>query len=157
MSSRVVLSAVLGAVLLQLGCASTSSLPVPDLSSLRGTEWQLLSIQSMDDAQGTLRVSDPSRFLMRLEADGRALLRLDCNRAFGQWRSEPDRAESGSFQFSQMGSTKALCPPPHLDERIARDLSFVRGFRRIDGHLYLSLMADAAIYEWAPVAEARQP
>jgi hypothetical protein len=43
-----------------------------------------------------------------------------------------------------------MCPPPHLDERVARDLAHVRSYLLKDGKLYLSLMADGGIYEWAP-------
>ncbi len=38
--------------------------------SLAGTEWQLLSIQSMEDAQGTTRIPHPERFTVRFGADG---------------------------------------------------------------------------------------
>lgn len=141
--------AALACALWLAGCAMPP--PQADLAPLGGTSWQLVAIQSMDDAQGTLRIAEAPRFTLRLEADGRALLQLDCNRAFGAWSAQPAQAEAGSFRFTGMASTKALCAPPHLDERIARDLEHVRGFRRIDGRLYLALMADAAIYEWAPV------
>jgi len=50
---------------------------------LAGTSWQLLAIQSMDDAQGTTRVHEPGRFTLEFGRDGRAALRLDCNRGNG--------------------------------------------------------------------------
>lgn len=38
---------------------------------LAGTEWRLVEFQSMDDAVGTVRPSDPSLYTMRLNGDGR--------------------------------------------------------------------------------------
>ena len=126
----------------------------PRSPSLAGTIWQLTAIQSMDDAQGTTRIADPARFTLRLDADGRASLRLDCNRGTGTWKATPSaNGASGQLQFGPIAATRALCPPPHLDERVARDLAYVRSYLLKDGKLFLSLMADGGIYEWHPARE----
>jgi heat shock protein HslJ len=122
---------------------------------LAGSAWELVSIQSMDDAQGTLRIADPAAFTLQLGADGRAALKLDCNRGSASWKATPAAdGNSGQFAFGPLAGTRALCPPPHLDERIVRDLDYVRGYLLRDGNLYLSLMADGGIYEWRPHASA---
>ncbi len=143
---RSVRLAVSAALLLAItGCATTSA-------PLAGTEWQLVHFQSMDDAIGTIRPADPAQFTMRLNADGTVNLRLDCNRANGSWSAESSGdGDSGSFSFGRLAVTRALCPPPNLDERIARDSEYVRTFLLRDGRLHLSLMADAGIYTWEPV------
>ena len=125
------------------GCATTSA-------PLAGTDWQLVHFQSMDDAIGTIRPADPSLFTMRLNADGTVNMRLDCNRANGTWSAEGG-GDSGSFSFGRLAVTRALCAPPNLDERIARDSEYVRTFLLRDGRLHLSLMADAGIYTWEPL------
>jgi len=123
-------------------------------ASLAGTSWALHAIQSMDDAQGTTRISDPQRFTLRLGDDGRATLRLDCNRGTGTWQATPSAdGASGQLQFGPIAATRALCPPPHLDERVARDLAYVRSYLLKDGKLFLSLMADGGIYEWHPARD----
>jgi len=38
-----------------------------------------------------------------------------------------------------------------FDQRIARDLGYVRSYLLKDGKLYLSLMADGGVYEWQPL------
>jgi heat shock protein HslJ len=132
------------------GCASS---PLTSFS-LAGTSWQLVAIQSMDDAQGTTRIADPQRFTLRLGDDGRAAMRLDCNRGAGTWQATPSAdGASGQLQFGPIAATRALCPPPHLDERVARDLAYVRSYLLKDGKLFLSLMADGGIYEWHPARD----
>ncbi|EXI70689.1 MAG: META domain protein [Candidatus Accumulibacter sp. SK-11] len=122
-----------------------------DGSPLAGTSWQLHAIQSMDDAQGTTKVAEPSHFTLEFGRDGRAALRLDCNRGSGDYKVAPaGDGSSGSLTFGPVATTRALCPPPHLDQRVARDLAHVRSYLLKDGKLYLSLMADGGIYEWAP-------
>lgn len=122
---------------------------------LAGSAWELMAIQSMDDAQGTLRIADPAAFTLQLGADGRAALKLDCNRGTASWLATPaGDGNSGQFGFGPVAGTRGLCPPPHLDERIVRDLGYVRGYLLRDGNLYVSLMADGGIYEWRPSAAA---
>ncbi len=123
-------------------------------SPLAGTDWQLHTIQSMDDAQGTTKIADPSKFTVHFGADGRANFQLDCNRGMGDWKVESAGAESGKLTFGPIAATRALCPPPHVDERVARDMAYVRSYLLKDGKLFMSLMADGGIYEWAPLKAA---
>lgn len=121
--------------------------------SLAGTEWHLVQIQSMDNT-GTVSPHDPSLYTMSLGADGMVAMRLNCNSANGTWSSEPsDDESSGRFEFGPLAATRALCPPPSLDERIMADAEFVRSYLLQDGRLHLSLMADGGIYVWEPQAE----
>jgi len=122
---------------------------------LAGTEWQLVSFQSMDDAIGTVRPQNPALFTMRLNRDGSVAMRLDCNRANGTWTVEPGSdTMSGRFEFGPLAATRAMCPPPNLDERILAHAGFIRGYLLRGGRLHLSLMADGGIYTWEPFARA---
>lgn len=118
---------------------------------LSGTRWRLLEIQSMDDAIGSVQPADPSRFTMLLKRDGTVEMNLDCNRAHGSWSADggPESA-SGHFEFGPLAATRALCPPPNLDERVLAQAGYVRSFLLKDGRLYLSLMADGGILAWEP-------
>jgi heat shock protein HslJ len=119
---------------------------------LTDTQWRLVEIQSMDDAVGTTRPDDPARYTMRLNGDGTVAMRLNCNSAKGSWSAEagPDPS-SGHFTFGPLASTKALCPPPSLDEQILSQAQYVRSYLLKDGRLYLTLMADGGIYAWEPL------
>jgi len=118
---------------------------------LAGTGWRLVEFQSMDDATGTVRPDDPSLYTMRLNSDGTVTMRLNCNRASGTWSAEPSgNGASGRFEFGPLAGTRALCPPPSLDESIAAQAKFIRSYLLKDGRLYLSLMVDGGIYAWEP-------
>ena len=120
-------------------------------SPFAGTNWRLVYFQSMDDAIGTLRPDDPSRYTMRLKGDGTVTMRLNCNRASGTWSVKPSGSgDSGRFEFGALATTRALCPPPSLDAKIAAHAQYIRSYLIQDGRLYLSLMADGGIYAWEP-------
>ena len=124
-------------------------------SPLADTQWRLVEFQSMDDAQGTTRPSDPSLYTMHLKSDGTVTMRLNCNRAMGTWSAKPGvDAASGRFEFGPLAMTRALCPPPSMDESIAAQAQFIRSYLLKDGRLYLSLMADGGIYAWEPDTDA---
>jgi len=135
-----------------------ASLPAVSFATgleLAGTSWQLLTIQSMDDARGTTHTIEPSHFTLAFGRDGRVALRLDCNHGNGDYKAiATSGASSGSLIIGPVMMTRAMCPPPHLDQRVARDLPHVRSYLLRDGNLYLSLKADGGVYEWAPLQAA---
>lgn len=134
-------------VMLTAACATTPNKPAS--FEFTNTSWQLVTFQSMDDQQGTTRIDDPARFTITFNSDGSASLRLDCNRGTGSWQSTPSTSgNSGTLKFGPIAATRALCPPPHFDEKLARDLGHVRSYFIKGNRLYMSLMADAGIYEW---------
>lgn len=120
-------------------------------AALAGSSWELVAIQSMDDAQGTTRIAKPETFTVSFAADGRADLRIDCNRGNTSWKANPSAdSASGTFEFGPLATTKKMCPPGSLDQKLIRDLPSVRSYLIKNGKLYLSLMADGGIYEWQP-------
>ena len=132
--------------------SDTPSLPV----ALAGTQWQLVEFRSMDDS--TEQPQDTARYTMNLGADGTVAMQLNCNRGTGTWSAEagPGDAsdvETGSFAFGPLGVTRALCPPPSMDEKIARDAEYIRGYHLRGDTLSLSLMADGGIYRWVALAD----
>lgn len=136
-----------------LATACESTRPKPRSHPLLGTAWELVSIGSTDDAQGRIPIALPARFTLRFGPDRRVMLRLDCNRGVGSWRARAAAADSGTLNFGLIAITRARCEPPHLDERVARDLAQVRSYQLKEGRLYLSLIADGGIYEWRPAKD----
>jgi heat shock protein HslJ len=134
--------------ILLAGIATSSCHLARSPDPLAGTTWRLVAIQSMDDAVGTKRPADPSRYTMRLDADGIMTLRLDCNRATSTWSAEPGGDSSGRFEFGPLAATRAICLPPTMGEELAAQAKFVRSYVLKDERLYLGLMADGGIWAW---------
>jgi heat shock protein HslJ len=118
---------------------------------LKGTKWRLVKFTSMDDATGIKRPSDPSLYSMTLKRDGSVHMHLNCNYANGTWSATPSSdGMSGQFTFGPLAVTRAMCPPPSMDQHIVSQAQYIRGYLLKDGKLHLSLMADGGIYTWEP-------
>jgi para-nitrobenzyl esterase len=143
------------------GCSTSEETPPPSPKAsgdieqppaeeaLVGRTWRLVAIQSMDDTTYAPAPEDRSRYSLRLNADGSANLRVDCNRAVGPWTSE----SAGKLRFGMMAATKALCPPDSLHDRYLAQFEWVRSYVMKGGHLFLATMADGSIIEFEPVAD----
>lgn len=135
-SSRVLLSGLV------LACATSTDMSRVALS---GTSWRLVEFQGGDGA--VLLPDDREKYRLAFGQDGRVSVRVDCNRGSGAWRSDgPNHLELGPLAL-----TRAMCPPGSMHDRVVRDWEYVRSYVLEDGHLFLSLMADAGIYEYEPV------
>jgi para-nitrobenzyl esterase len=99
----------------------------------------------MDDK--TLKPDDPAKYTIAFHTDGKANIRVDCNRGQTTWKSE----EQAQLEFGPLALTRAMCPPGSLHDRFVKDLPYVRSYVLKNGKLYLSLMADGGIYEFEPV------
>jgi para-nitrobenzyl esterase len=121
--------------------------------ALPGTNWRLVELRSPDQAIGTVRPADPSRYTLAFDTEGNAFLRLDCNRGRGRVTITPDRPEMGRLQFGAVAATRALCPPESLGPRLEREIGAVRSYAiQPDGRLRLELFADGGQQIWERAA-----
>jgi len=122
--------------------------PQSTARALGGTSWQLVKFQGSDGQ--TLTPDDKAKYIIAFGADGNVSVRIDCNRGRGTWRSSgPNRLEFGPLVL-----TRAMCPPAPLNDRVPRDWMYVRSYIFKNRHLFLSLMADAGIYEFEPIGSS---
>ena len=135
---------MLGMGLLLLGAGAAVAQPA---SPLAGTSWELVELRSPEDSIGIVRVEDPSRYTLAFGADGAAVLRLDCNRGRGSWRS----AEPYRLEFGAIAMTRAMCAPGSLESRVARELPWVRVFAIQGDTLRIELFADGGQQIWRRV------
>lgn len=126
--------------------AATSQQPRSAGPPLAGTSWRLVRFQGGDGA--VLTPDDGSKYTIGFDKTGNLSARIDCNRGRGTWAS----SGPGALQLSPLALTRAMCPPGSLHDQMARQWSNIRSYVMKDGHLFLSLMADGGIYEFAPVA-----
>jgi heat shock protein HslJ len=135
--------AIGGVLLVAMGCGSPREKAVT-AGGLAGTKWQLVSFKGGDET--VLTPDDPAKYTLSFESDGRLAARIDCNRGSGTWKS----AAAPQLELGPMALTRAMCPPGSLHDQLVKQLPFVRSYVLRDGHLFLSLMADGGIYEFAP-------
>ena len=143
------------AALALAACASAAP-TAPEPASpkpLAATAWRLVELVSSDDAIGTVRPDDQSKYLMTFAPDGTVSLQLDCNRGRGTWSATATDASHGQATFGQIGMTRAMCPKGSLDTRIARELPYVRSYVLDGGRLVLNMMADGGSLVWRPSPE----
>jgi para-nitrobenzyl esterase len=123
--------------------AMARQFPTSHATALEGTSWQLVRFQDGDDDK-TLALGDRAKYTIAFANGGQVTMRLDCNRGTGTWKSP----EPGQLQFGPLATTRALCPPGSLYDRLVQDMEHVRSYVLKGGRLYLSLMADGGIYEF---------
>jgi heat shock protein HslJ len=123
---------------------------------LSGTSWRLLKIESMAPAeQPDTVIDDPDRYTVEFGPDGRAAMRLDCNRGSATFQTQAAAPDSGSLTFGPIGVTRMFCPQPSADAQVGAALGRVRSYLLADGRLYLSLEADSGIMHFEPAAPAQ--
>jgi heat shock protein HslJ len=117
LTALVVASTAAAAVACSSGSNSPEAKSTPP--ALPGTTWQLVSLQSMDDAQGTTSV-DPTKFTVTFDKNGTdAFFQLDCNRGKGTYKLHPAATAPRARSSSAIASTMMMCPQPSLDGRWA--------------------------------------
>ncbi|HKQ97319.1 MAG TPA: META domain-containing protein, partial [Candidatus Polarisedimenticolia bacterium] len=125
--------------------AAAASTAQADPTGLGGTTWKMVRFQGGDDTIVT--PDDPAKYTLQFGDDGGVWVRFDCNRGRGAWKS----VAAGALELGPLALTRAMCPPGSLHDRLVKDWGFVRSYVLKDGHLFLSLMADAGIYEFEPL------
>jgi para-nitrobenzyl esterase len=113
-------------------------------SELIGISWKLVKIAYSDDT--IYKPDDPMKYTLTFEDEGQVAVRIDCNRGYGTWKS----SAPGQLEFGPMTTTQTMCPPGSLYGLMVRDLPNFKSYVLKDGKLFLSLRADAGIYEFQP-------
>jgi heat shock protein HslJ len=88
-------------------------------SSIMEVTWKLQTIELAGSA--AITVPNPDEYTLRLEDDGRANVRADCNTCSGSYT-----LNGSALSFSNMACTLIACAPPSLDTNYAQALQNVR-------------------------------
>jgi para-nitrobenzyl esterase len=136
------LSIVAGSVTTGVAQRNSSS------DDLGDTSWQLVKFQDSDGS--TLVPADRSKYTITFGSNGRATVRVDCNRGGGSWKYKGPN----QIQFGAMSISRAKCGAGSLHDRIVRDGAAVRNYVIKDGRLFLSLLEDGGTYELEPLARS---
>jgi len=98
---------------------------------LVGTSWEWSAHVAADGSMTA--IDDPDRYTLAFLEDGKIALRVDCNRAFGNWSA------AEGLLLEVLGMTRAACPPDSLADDYAAYLADVVNGEIIDGELVLTL------------------
>jgi len=112
---------------------------------LSATPWQLVRFEGGDGRVTT--PNDRSKYTISFGTDGQLSVRLDCNRGNGNWTSNG----ANQISFGPLALTRAQCPRGSMHDMMVRHWPYVRTYTMRNGHLFLSLQADAGIYEFEPM------
>lgn len=115
-------------------------------STLQGTTWQLVKFLGGDGK--ILKPDDRAKYTIEFADTGRVNVRIDCNRGRATWKAA---GASGPIELGPLGLTRAKCPAGSMHDQIVRLWGYIRSYVIKDGHLFLSLMADAGSYEFEPM------
>ena len=91
---------VLFAALL-VSCGGSPTTP----SGVTGVQWSLVSLEAAGSAP--LSIAQPTRYTLRLEADGRASVGADCNGCGGRYR-----LAGSALSMGRLACTLIFCAPP---------------------------------------------
>jgi heat shock protein HslJ len=118
-------------------------------AGLVGSAWNLVSFTSLRNTVGDLKPAQSDQFQLEFGQDGKAAFRFDCNRGTGSWQADASSAPSGNLRFRQVATTRALCPPQPMGDRLPWDIELVRSYRLVGDRLYLTLLNEDGFYEWS--------
>jgi len=133
---------VLATLFLASSCAQVG--PQDTSQGLGGTSWQVVRFQGGDGK--VIIPGDMTLYTLSFEKDGYVVMRIDCNRGRGSWKSDG----KGQIEFGPMALTRALCPQGSMHDQVVKQLPHIRSYVIRNGRLFLSLMADGGTYELAP-------
>ena len=74
-------------------------------SDVTGVQWSLVSIEAAGAAP--ISIGQPTRYTLRLEADGQASVGADCNGCGGRYR-----LNGSTLSMGQLACTLIFCAPP---------------------------------------------
>lgn len=130
--------------LIIVGCVGTGQSIAPtrgyDPQAVIGKTWQW---QSTITAVEKIKVAQPESYTLRLNENGRAELRFDCNRGGGAYQ-----ISEGKLSFGPMMSTRMACPEGSLDATYMQQLQGVNQFFVEGDSLYLELPAESGIMQF---------
>ncbi len=113
---------------------------------LLNTAWQWIGFT--DPSSGPLEIPNPENYLLHLQADGRFLVKADCNNGSGVYT-----VDGSSISFVLGPLTRAYCGDESWDARFLQNLEASALWFTESGDLYFDLIYDSGTMQFTPSAE----
>jgi heat shock protein HslJ len=114
-------------------------------SPLAGSRWELVEFRGADGK--VEKPTDPTKYVLELIVGGRLAMQLDCNRATGRWQARSTGPGGGAITLNAPAMTRAMCPGPSWDTRLAADLASAQTYTLEADRLTVTLENHTA-YIW---------
>jgi heat shock protein HslJ len=88
--------------------------------------------------------TDPDRYTITMQLDGRVNIRADCNRGGGTYTLNEKK-----ISITITHTTRAACPPDSLEQDYIRDLNGVAGWFLKEGDLYMDIKFDTGTMKFS--------
>ncbi len=119
--------------------------PDPDATqALLGTVWQWVGTVTPVER---IDVADPSRYTLLLQADGKAVIQLDCNRGGGGYEITGHR-----ISFGPIMSTRMACPEDSLVGIFTKQLEETTSYFTQGRELFLEMPYDSGTMRFTPAS-----
>ena len=105
-------------LILALGAIACDENPLSP-TVVTNVTWKLETIERAGSP--TITIPDPEQYTLRLEDDGRARVRADCNTCGGRYT-----LDGGSLRLSEMACTRAFCTLASFDGNYTAALESIR-------------------------------
>lgn len=115
--------------------------PTEAAASLTGTTWEWVSLT---DPLGETVVNDPTRYTVRFNEDGTAVITADCNNVAAEYTATAE----GSLTITLGPSTLALCPEDSQDQQFLTGLENAALYFFQEGDLYIDMFADGGTLQF---------
>jgi heat shock protein HslJ len=110
--------------------------------SLVGKEWRWQRSMYSNDTQNV--PTEPERYTLTLQPEGKVNIRADCNRGGGSYVLDRNK-----ISITITHTTRAACPPGSLEQPYIRDLNGVATWFFKDGSLYLDIRYDTGTMKFS--------
>jgi heat shock protein HslJ len=117
--------------------------PTEAAPSLTGTTWEWFSLTN---PLGVTAVNDPSRYTVRFNEDGTAVIKADCNDVAGTYTA----TDEGALAITLGPSTLALCPEDSQDQQFLTGLENAAVYFFQEGDLFIDMFADGGTLRFRP-------
>jgi len=138
-----------GTILARFAAPGPNVPPSVAAPGLAGTSWRFVKFQRPDGAG--LETNDPASYTLDFRKNGNLAAAIGCHRAQSTWHA----SGRSDLQITAPALSGARCSSGPLHDHLIRNLGSVRSYAIRSGHLFLSLMADAGVYEFEPLKPAK--
>jgi heat shock protein HslJ len=124
--------------------ASEPAASTAEAAEILGVDWEWFSTVTPVER---VEAQKPENYTLRLQAEGTAIMRFDCNRGSGSYE-----LSGNLISFGPMVSTRRACPADSQDFVYMGQLEKITSYFVQDGNLFLEMPYDSGTMRFRPAS-----